>query len=93
MLIIFLIVLAVILVIVLVVAVIGLRHRRQRGRTLANSTRYNDPAVTNRENYPDQGTNSMSQDADAMRTAEREQSSTTTSGERSASSDKRNGYR
>jgi flagellar basal body-associated protein FliL len=59
MLIIFLIILAVILVIVLVVAGIGLTHRRQRGRTLANSTRYNDPSATKRENDLDQGANSI----------------------------------
>jgi hypothetical protein len=75
MLIIFLIILAVILVIVLVVAVIGLMHRRQRGRTLSNSTRYNDPSVTNRENQPDQRTGSISDGTrgrDTMRTSKRE---------------------
>ncbi len=50
MLIIFLIILAVILVIVLVIAGIGLMRRSQRGRTLSNSTRYNDPSVMDREN-------------------------------------------
>ncbi len=75
MLIIFLIILAVILVIVLVIAGIGLIHRRQRGRMLSNSTRYNDPSVMNRENDPDQGANSNSQgtrDRDPLRTPDRE---------------------
>jgi hypothetical protein len=93
MLIIFLIVLAVILVIVLVIAGIGLTHRHQSGRTLANSTRYNDPSVTNRENNSDMGASSIPEDIDATRIAERERSGSTRSGNGSATSDKQNGYR
>jgi hypothetical protein len=92
-LIIFLIVLAAIFVTVLIVAGIGLMHRRQRGRTLTNSARYDDSSAPRFENYQAQDSSDTLQDINPLRTVDRARSSTTSSSKRSAHSDKQDGYR